>query len=156
MCLINNYCQDTQIARVGMKWGPGKNQLHVYLLEQATIYMNCGLFGEALLHLQTVTRHEKRDWNRVLPIINQAKCHLATTNENEAIIASVELVSLLEQSDIIDKLQSISEICDNEIEELITKFLNIRSTNTAILLSRCRIKLKKSTLATIQSCRNSD
>ena len=103
--------------------------------------MNCGLFGEALLHLQIVISHEKRDWNKVLPIINLAKCHLLTTNEDKAIAVSVELASLLEQSDVINKLQSVSEICDNKIEELIIKFTNIRSTKTAIMLSSCRIKL---------------
>ena len=38
--------------------------------------MNCGLYKEALMHLDAVSTHEWKDWRKVLPTIYEAKFHI--------------------------------------------------------------------------------
>ena len=114
--------------------------------EMATICMNCNLFNEALKQLQTVIRFEKRDWNRVLPIVNEVKCYLAVKNKREAESSTAVLVSLLKKDEVVEKLEPISIVCDKELDELINKFCDINSINTAFELMRCRIVMVKKTL----------
>ena len=103
--------------------------------------MNCGLFEEALKHLQTVVTLEKRDWNKVLPLINLAKCQLAINEQSNANESTKKLLAFLENKEVVAKLAPVFEICNREIEELITQFIEIGSTNQAITLNCCKVKL---------------
>ena len=103
--------------------------------------MNSGLFEEALSYLHTVIDLEKRDWNRVLPIINSLKCQLEITEIDKADNSVVQLLKILENTTVAAKLNPVFDVCDKEIEELVTKFLEIGSTNSAIMLNRCRVKV---------------
>ena len=106
-----------------------------------TVCMNSGLFEEALSYLYSVIVIEKRDWNKVLPIINSLKCRLEINKNNKDDNLVAQLLKLLENTTDASKLKPVFDVCDKEIEELVTNFLKIGSTNSAIMLNRCRVKV---------------
>jgi len=103
--------------------------------------MKFGSYGEALKDLETIIRNEKRDWNRVLPLINQIYCFLQVHDKNNANIASVILLSLIERKEVVEKLNLVSEICDEELEKLIFELAEKNSTEIALTLNQCRVIL---------------
>ena len=103
--------------------------------------MNCGLFGEALVCLHAVLIFEEREWKKVVPIINLAKCQLAINEKDAADNSTAQLLNLLENARVVAKLEPVFDVCEREIEELIKKFIEIGLANPAIRLNRCRIKL---------------
>ena len=73
----------------------------------------------------------------MLPIINSLKCQLEINKNNKANNLVAQLLKLLENTTDATKLKPVFDVCDKEIEELVTKFLEIGLTNSAITLNRC-------------------
>ena len=111
------------------------------ILERATMCMNCGLFGEALVCLHAVLIFEDREWKKVLPIIKLAKCQLAVNEKDAADNSTAQLLNFFENAGVVAKLEPVFDVCGREMEELIKKFIEIGLTNPAIRLNRCRVKL---------------
>ena len=86
------------------------------ILERATMCMNCGLFGEALVCLHAVLIFEEREWKKVLPIITLAKYLLAINEKDAADNSTAQLLNFLESAGVVAKLEPVFNVCGREIE----------------------------------------
>ena len=77
--------------------------------------------------------------NQTLPLVSMTDCLLKIGKLDEAVISSVELVSLLEST--ADQIQPIIEECDLGICKLVEKFLEFKEYNVIFQLLQCRFKL---------------
>ena len=126
--------------------------MRTYISDLAKISMNCGLYKEALIHLDTVLTHEWKDWRKVLPTIYEAKCHLGEheksiwrgSKSKKAFNSTTHnLISLLKRNVTVQQLGPYADDCDKEIAELIMKLITqcADSTELALNLNQCRVQI---------------
>ena len=97
-------------------------------------------FNEAINTWRIIITHCQHI-NKILPLVSIIGCLLKIGELDEAIVSSVELVSLLESA--ADQILPIKEECDRGICEIVENFVEFKQCDVIFQLLQCRFTVLK-------------